>query len=133
MVNFPLKPDAVEVKVRMDIGPFPLEDQTCSTWRTTYFPVGQNESVKDYRLCRGTGENDLFIDEGNNVTLACQWLANILISPFKFGDLLLVSLTRQEGDTLQDEIYTISNPASTQRVQSMKTRGIQRLSFKRAQ
>ena len=133
LVNFPLKPNATEVKVRMDIGPFPVKDQTCSMWRTTYFPVGQSEAVKDYRLCRGTGEDDLFIDEGNNLTLACRWLAGTLVSPFKVNDLLLVALTRLTGDSLEEEIYTINNPNSTQRIQSMKTRVIQRLSFQRVQ
>ena len=65
--------------------------------------------------------------------MACRWLASTLISPFKVNDLLLVALTRQAGDSLEEEIYTINKPNSTQRIQSLKTRAIQRLSFQRVQ
>ena len=54
----------------MTIGAFPIQDATCAVWEKSYSENGRVVSIKEHRLCRGFGEEDLFIDEGNVVNLA---------------------------------------------------------------
>ena len=82
----PATPGAPVVDVTMDLGPFPSADAECSPWRTTYSEGGVVRQVKDYKLCRGTGAADLYIDEGG-VKLTARWMGDMLVSPFK-GQLL---------------------------------------------
>jgi hypothetical protein len=116
----------------MDIGPLPTTGGSCATWRTTYFKDGQKDSVKDYRLCRSNDNDDLYIDEGNDVLLACQWLGDVLITPFTYDATLFVVRMRLTGPTLEDELLMIDPPHSIGAIQSLKTRLIQRTVLERA-
>ena len=116
----------------MEIGPFPEQDETCTMWKTTYSENGQVVSIKDYRLCRGFGEGDLFIDEGNGVKLASRWIGDVLITPFRYDRLLLISMTRLDGRALQEEILTVDDSVSNVGIESLHSRSIQRLMFERS-
>ena len=129
--NFPTRPNAKPVDVKLEIGPLPKADNTCTTWRTTYSESGQIRQVKDYRLCRGTSANEWFFDEGNGIKLSAQWLGKVLVSPFKYDKLLLISTTRLEGDTLEEEIITIDDQPASTGVLPLKARNVQRLRFQR--
>ncbi len=131
LVNLPAKPDAKPVDVTMEIGSFPTADNTCATWKTTYTESGEVRSVKDYKLCRGTGPADLYIDEGGGVRLPTRVIGDALITPFKSGDIMLVSTMRLRGDTLEIEILTIDDKPATTGVQPMVPKGIQRIELKR--
>jgi hypothetical protein len=61
-----------ELNVTMEIGPYPMVDNSCTIWRNTYEEHGIVQHIKDYRFCRGRGADDLYTDEGNNVTIAAR-------------------------------------------------------------
>lgn len=128
--NYPRPlPGSGLVPVRMEIGRFPREDGECSLWKTIYSPVGEPSSIKDYRLCRGNGSDDLFIDEGDGLHLSCRWIeeTQMLISPFKYANLLLIAVTRLiDGLRLQEEIVTMNN-----RETSLRSLALQRLTLTR--
>ncbi len=133
LTNFPIRPNAKPVEVLLEIGPLPETDNACATWRTTYSEGGVVKQVKDYKLCRGTGPDDLFIDEGGGVKLPARWIGDVLVSPFKYDTILLVSQMRLRGDVLEEEILTVDDkPAVKDGVQPMIPKGIQRLELKRA-
>ena len=119
------------VQVMMEIGPFPVQDNTCSKWKNTYFQNGTTVNIKDYQLCRGKNATDLYVDEGDDVKLSSQLLGDVLVTPFKYDRLLLISQTRLIGDMLQEEILTINDQYSTQGIQPLNARVIQRLTVKR--
>ncbi len=131
LTNIPAKPDAPQVEVTREIGPFPAGDNTCSTWKTTYSEGGAVKQVKDYKLCRGTGPADLYIDEGNGIKLPARVLGDSLVSPFKYDNVLLISTMRLRGEVLEEEILTVDDKPATTGVQPMQAKGIQRLEFRR--
>ena len=113
--------------VKREIGGIPSADNTCTTWKTTYSENYITRQVKDYRLCRGTSADDLFIDEGNGVRLSARWLDGVLVSTFTFDSTLLVATTRMRGDVLEEEILSAELKPAVAGAQSLPTRGIQRL------
>ena len=131
LVNVPAKPDATPVQVEREIGAFPTANNTCSTWKTTYSEAGVIKQIKDYKLCRGTGADDIYIDEGNGTKLTARIVGDALISPFKYGNLLLISTVRLRGDVLEEEILTIDDKPATTGVQPMNAKSIQRIELKR--
>lgn len=131
LVNLPQRPGAPVVEVTMDIGPFPTADNTCTPWKTTYSEGGTVKGVKDYKLCRGTGPDDLFIDEGNGVKLTARLIGNVLVAPFKYDNLLLISQTRVHDGTLEEEILTVDDQPAIKGVVALRPRTIQRLTLKR--
>lgn len=130
-MNYPDGGQTPSTQVTMEIGPFPNEENTCTKWKNSYFQNGTTVAVKDYKLCRGKNATDLYYDEGNGVKLACQLLDNVLVAPFKYEKLILVSQVRLIGDILQEEILTIDDQYSTERILPLNARVIQRLSVKR--
>ncbi|BDC50637.1 hypothetical protein F183_A29530 [Bryobacterales bacterium F-183] len=130
--NYPPRPGAPSVTVKREIGPFPEADNTCSTFKTTYFENGVQRGVKDYKLCRGKGPNDLYFDEGGGVRLDAQWLGDVLVAPFKYDKLLLISLLRLRGDVLEEEIYTVPDSDSNKGILPLAAKSLQRLELRRA-
>ncbi|MEQ1605228.1 MAG: prolyl oligopeptidase family serine peptidase [Pyrinomonadaceae bacterium] len=131
LTNLPAKPDAAAVEVTREIGAFPAADNTCTMWKTTYSEAGVVKQVKDYKLCRGMGAADLYIDEGNGVKLPAKLLGDALVSPFKFDNTLLISTVRLRGEVLEEEIVTVDDKPATTGVQPMLAKGIQRLELRR--
>lgn len=131
LVNIPAKPDAVPIEVTREIGAFPTADNTCSIWKTTYSEAGVVKQVKDYKLCRGTGSEDIYVDEGDGLKLTARIIGDALITPFKFGNTLLVSTIRLRGETLEEEILTVDDKPAAIGVQPMNAKGIQRIELKR--
>jgi hypothetical protein len=129
--NFPTRPNSKPVDVNLEIGALPKTANSCTTWRTTYSESGQVRQVKDYRLCRGNSSEDWFLDEGNGIKLAAQWIGDVLVCPFKYDKLLLITTTRLQGDTLEEEILTIDDQPASTGVLPLKARNIQRLRFQR--
>lgn len=129
--NLPAKPDAPVVEVTREIGSFPTADNSCTMFKTTYSEGGVVKQVKDYKLCRGTGAEDLFIDEGNGTKLTAKLIGDALVSPFKYGNSLLISTMRLRGETLEEEILTVDDKPATMGVLPMNAKGIQRLELKR--
>jgi hypothetical protein len=91
----------------------------------------ENKQVKDYKLCRGTGAADLYIDENNGIKLPARLLGDALISPFKYDNVLLISTMRLRGEVLEEEILTVDDKPAVTGVQPMNAKGIQRLEFRR--
>ncbi len=131
LTNLPAKAGAPVVGVKREIGGIPMADDSCTTWKTTYSENFVPRQVKDYRLCRGKGADDWFIDEGNGVRLSARWLDDVLVSTFTFDSTLLVATTRVRGDVLEEEILTAELKPAVTGVQSLPTRGLQRLSLTR--
>jgi hypothetical protein len=129
--NLPGRADAPPVDVTMEIGLLPAADSSCVPWRTTYAEAGTVRQVKDYRLCRGVGADDFFIDEGDGTKLVARWLGEVLVIPFKAGDVLLVSSLRLRGVLLEEEILTVQDRPATAGVQPLVPRSIQRLVLRR--
>jgi len=129
--NYPSRSDAPSVKVRREIQHFPEADNACSALKTTYVENGVERAVKDYKFCRGKGPNDLYVDEGGGVRLTAQWLGDVLVTSFKYDDILLVSLLRLRGDVLEEEIYTIPDSDSHKGVAPLVTKNLQRLELRR--
>ena len=130
LVNLPAKPGAVPVEVTMEIGAFPTTDGACAAWKTTYSEGGAVKSVKDYKLCRGTGPTDLYIDEGG-LRLPARIIGDALVSPFKADDILLVSTMRLRGEVLEEEILTVDDKPAIKGVQPMVPKGVQRIELRR--
>jgi len=130
LTSLPAKPGAPQVDVVMEIGAFPTRDNTCGTWKTTYSEAGAVKQVKDYKICRGTGADDLYIDEGG-VKLAARIIGDALITPFKSDNVLLVSTMRLRGETLEEEILTVDDKPAITGVQPMQAKGVQRMELKR--
>jgi hypothetical protein len=85
----------------MEIGSFPLTDNTCGTWKSTFSEGGTVKQVKDYKLCRGTGADNLYIDEGAGVKLTVRIIGDALVAPFKNDSMLFVSTMRLRGEVLE--------------------------------
>lgn len=129
--NLPAKPDAPIVEVTREIGAFPMADNSCAMFKTTYSEGGTVKQVKDYKLCRGTGAEDLFIDEGDGTKLTAKLIGDALVAPFKYGNSLLISTMRLRGETLEEEILTVDDKPAVSGVLPMNAKGIQRLELKR--
>ena len=132
LVNEPVKANAPKIDVTIEIGPMVTADNACTPWKTTYSESGVVRQVKDYKLCRGTGPDDLWMDEGGGVKLTARWIGDVLVSPFRVDNLLLVVETRLRGDVLEEEIFTIDDRPSGTGIQPLKPRSIQRLTLRRA-
>jgi hypothetical protein len=131
LTNVPATPGSAPVDVTMEIGSFPTADNSCGMWKTTYTESGTVKSVKDYKICRGTGAEDLYIDEGG-IRLTARAIGDSLIVPFKSGNVLLVCTTRSRGETLEQEILTVDDKPATSGVQSMLAKGVQKLELRRS-
>jgi hypothetical protein len=127
LVNLPGRPNATPVQVTMELGAIPVVDGACVPWKTTYSERDTVRATKDYRLCRGTGPQSLYVDEGDGVKLQTALLGDVLVSSFKAGRVLLVTHLRVRGDTLEEEIITADDLPATEGVVSMRSRAIQRL------
>jgi hypothetical protein len=131
LVNLPGRPNAPVVSVTMELGAIPTADSSCVPWKTTYAERDTVRGVKDYRLCRGMGPKDLYVDEGGGVRLAAQLLGDVLTSAFKVGTSLLVTHLRVRGDTLEEEILSIADKPATDGIVTMVATNIQRLRLTR--
>ncbi|MCE2902492.1 MAG: hypothetical protein ACK6DP_20000 [Gemmatimonas sp.] len=131
LVNFPGRRDAVPVEVTREIGVLPTADSSCAALRTTYREAGVVRGVKDYRLCRGRGPEDWYVDEGGGLTLSARWLGDALVASFKYDALLLVTTMRLRGDLLEEEILTVDDRPAVQGPLSLGTRSLQRLTLRR--
>lgn len=127
LINLPVRAGAPVVEVTVELGALPAADSSCVPWKTTYREQGVVRGVKDYRLCRGAGADDLSVDEGGGVVLPARLLGDVLVSAFKTGSLLLVTHLRVQGDTLTEEIMTIDDRPATDALVTMRPRSIQRL------
>ena len=132
LVNEPARPNAARVDVVREIGPMPTADHTCTMWKTTYSEGGVVKQVKDYTFCRGAGPDDLYTDEGGGVRLSARWIGDVLVTPFKVGQVLLVVHTRLRGNVLDEEILTVDDQPATTGIVPLTPRTIQRLTFARA-
>jgi len=131
LTNVPALPGAAPVNVTVEIGPLPAADGGCTPWRTVYVEGGTVRQVKDYRLCRGSGAEDLYLDEGDGTRLVARWIGEVLVLPFKVGDALVVSSIRLRGVFLEEEILTVQDRPAVQGVQPLVPRSIQRLVLRR--
>ena len=127
LVNLPRRDGAPAVAVTIELGAIPTADGQCAPWKTTYREAGVVRGVKDYRICRGAGATDLFVDEGNNVRLRANLLGDVLVSAFKAGTILLVTNLRVRGDTLEEEIVTVTDAPATDSLVSLSARSVQRI------
>jgi hypothetical protein len=132
LVNIPTPPGFKPVQVKLEIGEFPAADNTCSTWRKTFAEDGVVRQVKDYKLCRGQGEQDLYVDEGDGTKLTTRWIGDVLVSPFKYDNILLITSTRLRGEVLEEEILVVTDKPAIQGVQPLLPRSIQRSEMRRA-
>jgi hypothetical protein len=87
--------------------------------------------TKEYRLCHGPAAGELEVDEGNGVRLASRLVADTLVTPFKYGQLLLLSSTRLRGEVLEEEIVTVDDKPAVEGPLSLHARGIQRITLRR--
>lgn len=129
--NIPAKPDAAAVEVEMEIGAIPTTDNSCTMWKTTYLELGVVKQTKDYKLCRGTGADDLYVDEGNNVKLSAKVIGDALVIPFKYDEQLLISTVRLRGESLEEEILTVDDKPAVKGVQPMNAKSVQRITLTR--
>jgi hypothetical protein len=132
LTNHPARAGAPAVDVEREVGPLPTTDSACTTFRTTYREQGTVRGVKDFRLCRGTGASDWYVDEGGGTRLPARWLDGALIAPFKYDTLLLIATTRVTGDVMTEEIVTIDDRPAISGVQPLRPRSVQRLEFRRS-
>jgi hypothetical protein len=110
--------------VKFEIGPYPMIDNKCTTWRSIFTDNGIVQITKDYRFCRGRSADDLYIDEGVG-TVAVQWINDVLVSPFKFAGVFAVASLRMRGDILEEEIVmTADNPAVKDTLVSVRAHSI---------
>ena len=130
LVNLPLRAGAPTVTVRAEIGPWP-EPGACTVWRRDFTSSAHPPMTKDYKLCRGTTEGDLYIDEGNGVKLPSRLVGDTLLTPFKYGKLILLTSTRLRGDVLEEEIVTVDDKPAVEGPLPLQARGIQRITLRR--
>jgi len=98
--------------VTMEIGTYPMVDNSCTTWRSIFTEYGIVQGTKDNHLCRGYGAEDLFIKQGGGGTVGARWINDVLVSPFKYEGVFAVASMRIRGDILEEEIIiTDDNPA----------------------
>jgi hypothetical protein len=131
LTHIPARPGAAPMDVTVEIGPLPAADSACTPWRTTYAEGGTVRQVKDHRLCRGSGADDLYLDTGDGTRRTARWIGAVLVTPFKVGDALTVSSIRLRGVFLEEEILTVQDRPAVRGVQPLVPRGIQRLVLRR--
>lgn len=139
LTNLPSR-GAPAVEITRELGPIPAADGECSLFRTSYAPSGKIPGMtKDYKLCRGKGPDDLWVDEGSGAPkLQARLLGDVLVSAFRVQKkYLLISHLRLRGDgVLIEEIFSFADgDAATidaTGVESLKPNSIQRLEFRRA-
>jgi hypothetical protein len=131
LTNLPARAGAASIEVTMEIGRLPTSDNSCATWRSTYKEGSEVLQVKDFRFCRGTGADDLYIDEGDGTRLTARWLGNVLVSPFKYDNFLLISTMRLRDEILEHEIISVDDKPAIQGVVPMHPRSIQRIELRR--
>lgn len=129
--NFPARLGAPRVEVQREVGAWPKQEGACATFRTIYLEDGVEKGRKDYRLCRGASPDEFVVDEGGGVELKARLLGGKLVSTFKYGSILLVSVAHVEGDMMVEEIYSGPDEPAAEAVVSLQTRNLQRLTFRR--
>lgn len=130
LVNLPLRAGAPSVTVRAEIGPWPSAG-SCSIWRRSFESTAHPPMTKDYLLCRSQVGDDLYIDERDGVKLAAQLVGDTLLTPFKYGKLILLASTRLRGDVLEEEIVTVDDKPAVDGPLPLVARGVQRISLRR--
>jgi hypothetical protein len=130
LVNLPGRPGAPEVRIERETGPWPAAN-ACTPLVTRYSVAGRATQTKDYKLCRGAEPGDLWVDEGDGVTLSARLLGDVLVSPFKYGTILLVASTRVDGDRMVEEILSAKDAPATEAVVKLTATNLQRLDFRR--
>ena len=131
LVNYPTKAGAPKVEVVREVGKLPSKDGECAVFRTSYYEAGIKKATKNYELCLRAG--DYAIDEGNGIVLSAGFLGGIFVAPFKYGSVLLVSVTRVEGDRMIEEIYTAEDRPAGKGVVALKPKALQKLVFQRVE
>lgn len=121
------------LEVTLQLGPFPTVDNNCTMWHSTYRQEGKVVAIKDYRLCRRNSDEDLFTDERNGIILDSQWIGGELVTPYKSDNILYIAVNRFRGDIFEEEIITVDDINTTDKVQSLRTRAIYRTEMKRIQ
>ncbi len=129
--DLPAKPDAPSVEVMMEIGAFPVANNACTMWKTTYTEGGVEKSVKNYQLCRGASATELYIDEGGGVRLPAKIIGDALVAPFRVGTTLLVSTMRLRGEVLEHEILSVDDKPAAAGVQPLTAKGVQKIELRR--
>jgi hypothetical protein len=102
--------------VTLEIGIYPVVNDSCTIWRSIFTDNGTLQATKDYRFCRGRIDDDLFIDEGGGVKIAAQWINDVLVSPFKYKGVFAVSSMRMRGEILEEEILITDDNSSIEGV-----------------
>ena len=117
--------------VTLEIGAYPMVDNTCTVWRSVFSEHGVIQGTKNYRFCRGRGAEDLYIDEGGGVTIGARWINDVLVSPFKYLGVFAVSSMRIRGEILEEEIIiTEDKPAKENVVVSVRPNSIHLMTMK---
>ena len=129
--DIPAKKDAPQIEVELEIGKIPTSDNTCAMWKTSFLEDAVVKQVKDYKFCRGTGIEDLFIDEGNGVKIPVKIIGDSLIATFKTAGMAFVSTMRLRGESLEQEILTIDDKVAGEGVSPLNAKGIQKLEVRR--
>lgn len=130
--NYPARPGAKVVEVQMDLGAWPESAGACTPWKTTYREEGQVKGVKDYKLCRGAGAGEYYVDEGNGIQLPARLLDGALVSQFKYGKTLLSTVLELRDGVLEERIFTANDTAASEGVVTMPVRSLQKLTLRRA-
>lgn len=135
--NFPSRLNAPRVEVRREISQLKVSaDQTiaCATFRTRYAENGQERAVKEYQLCRDD-KQQWFIDEGNDIRLQARWLDGMLVSVFKYGNIVLQSSIRIDVNDhnkepalrMVEEIISSRDEQKNTEIQSLPVMNLQKL------
>lgn len=135
--NFPSRPNATRVEVKREIGPLKVSADpaiACATFRTRYAEDGKERAVKEYQLCRDD-KQQWFIDEGNGIRLQARWLDGMLVSVFKYGNIVLQSSIRVEMQPLnkehslrmEEEIISSKDEQKATEIQSLPVMNLQKL------
>ena len=116
----------------MIIGSYPMTDETCTTWNSTFTEHGVVRLTKDYRFCRGRNATDLYVDAGSAGTLTVQQFNGAFVAPFKHMGLFTVSTLRIRGDTLEEEILMVDDkPGAKDTLVSMRALSVHLIKMKR--
>ena len=124
--NIPAKPDAPVVEVTMEIGAFPMTDNTCTMWKLTFA-----SQVRNHKLCRGTGADDLYIDAGDEIKRTVTLLGDTLFLASKNNNVTVMTTNRLRGDILEIETLMADDKPAAMGVVPMNAKGIQRIELKR--
>lgn len=107
------------------LGSYPLTDETCTIWKKTFSQHETIQLIKDYRLCRGKNESDLYVDEGHGIKVSVQWIDHILITSFKYNGLLTISSMQIRHDLLEEQVIVTQDlPSDKDKFVSMQTKSI---------